>query len=358
MSIDKRNPEDLDTAGNDHACLTGDTLVFTDSGPLPIKDLCGNFSIHVLGHDGYYHEACGFLTRKNAEVMKITFEDNTEVVCTADHKFMVADGSFKEANCLTPHDLIRCVTYDRKCYFRDRSRVQRRPILPLWKLLFLAAKKRSWLKTIAQKSLGILQWCNSKRNAYSSQRRKQSKQSNKQFRIARSKGSFEQSYDARTTTSSSTECSYECSPSSGTMAQVWGGATMALYPCKESGTGYALYSNDVPILQQGVSNQTPYEAQIKVLPSKLQDECKTKKIKSFSYSEAPQDVYCLNVPTASTFVLFNGVVSHNCDALRYLCKTRLIDSKWEEPEQVLNKGMVKLQSYIAKVRARHKRPQI
>jgi hypothetical protein len=49
---------------------------------------------------------------------------------------------------------------------------------------------------------------------------------------------------------------------------------------------------------------------------------------------------------------------HGVDALRYLCKTRLIDSKWEEPEQVLNRGMVKLQSYISKVRARNKRAQI
>jgi hypothetical protein len=142
------------------------------------------------------------------------------------------------------------------------------------------------------------------------------------------------------------------------MAQIWGGATMALYPCKEGGAEYALYSNDVPVLQQGVSNQTPYEAQIKVLPPKLQNERKTKKIKAFSYHVVPQDVYCLNVPTASTFVLANGVVSHNCDALRYLCKTRLIDSKWEEPEQVLNRGMIKLQSYISKVRARNKRAQI
>jgi len=49
---------------------------------------------------------------------------------------------------------------------------------------------------------------------------------------------------------------------------------------------------------------------------------------------------------------------HAVDSLRYLCKTRLIDSKWEEPEQILNKGMVKLQSYISKVRARNKRAQI
>jgi hypothetical protein len=49
---------------------------------------------------------------------------------------------------------------------------------------------------------------------------------------------------------------------------------------------------------------------------------------------------------------------HACDALRYLCKERLIDSKWEQPTEVLNKGMVKLQAYIAQVRAQQNRARI
>jgi hypothetical protein len=49
---------------------------------------------------------------------------------------------------------------------------------------------------------------------------------------------------------------------------------------------------------------------------------------------------------------------HGADALRYLCKARLIDSKWDEPEQTVQKGMIKLQSYISKMRAKNKRPQI
>jgi len=42
---------------------------------------------------------------------------------------------------------------------------------------------------------------------------------------------------------------------------------------------------------------------------------------------------------------------HCCDALRYLCKERLIDSKWEQPAEVFNKGVIKLQAYIARMRA-------
>jgi len=49
---------------------------------------------------------------------------------------------------------------------------------------------------------------------------------------------------------------------------------------------------------------------------------------------------------------------HAVDALRYLCKARLIDSKWEQPQDVVGRGLVKVQSYIAKMRARQARTQI
>ena len=358
LAINKRNPEDADSTGEDHACLIGDTLVVTESGLVPIQDLANGYPVYVLSHDGKFHLAYGKQTKQNAQCLKIVFEDESFVICTPDHKFMLADGTFKEAYCLTSLDLIRCVTYERQCDFRHHSRVQRDKILPLWKVFFFTAKKRLWFKKIAQKSLGILQWCNSKRNAYSSQRRKQIQQSDRKFRIAKSKGSFEQSYDARATTSSSAEYSYKCSSSSGTMAQVWRWAKMAFHACKEGGAEYALYSNEVPVLQQGVSNQTPYEAQIKVLPPKLQNESPTKAIKFVCFYGARQDVYCLSVTDTATFVLDNGVISHNCDALRYLCKERLIDSKWEQPAEVMNKGVIKLQAYIAQMRAQANRARI
>ena len=49
---------------------------------------------------------------------------------------------------------------------------------------------------------------------------------------------------------------------------------------------------------------------------------------------------------------------HAVDALRYLCKARLIDAKWEQPAEVFNKGLIKLQSYIASVRSQQGRARI
>ena len=49
---------------------------------------------------------------------------------------------------------------------------------------------------------------------------------------------------------------------------------------------------------------------------------------------------------------------HACDALRYLCKERLIESPWEPPKQVYNKGRVKLQAYVDMVRGQMRRAKI
>jgi hypothetical protein len=358
MTIDKRKPEDLDTSGNDHACLAGDTLVATDSGLIPIKDLCGNFSVFVLSHDGNYQEACGALTKKQAACMRITFEDDTDVVCTLDHKFMLADGSFKKACLLTSSDLIRCVTYASGYYFRHNSGVQRRKVLPLRILLFVSTKARSWLTTIAQKGVGVLQWYNSKRNAYSSQGWKQGQQSDRKLRIARLKNAFKSAYDTGTTCPGSCKHSQNCCANGKILAQESTGQRVAFGTCKASCCGNTNENQKLPALRSRISDQKAHGLESKILPPELQNEGTTKAIKSISYTEASQDVYCLNVPATSTFVLANGIVSHNCDALRYLCKARLIDAKWEQPAEVFNKGLIKLQAYISQVRQQANRAKI
>ena len=50
---------------------------------------------------------------------------------------------------------------------------------------------------------------------------------------------------------------------------------------------------------------------------------------------------------------------HACDALRYLCKERLLDSLYEKPvEKSVHKGRVKLQLYVNQIRAEQKRAKL
>jgi hypothetical protein len=358
LAIDKKNPEDADSSGEDHACLVGDTLVVTDSGPIPIQDLCSGQIVHVLSHDGKFHEAVGALTRKNALCLKVTFDDGTFAICTPDHKFMLEDGSFKMAAFLRSDDLICCVTYERNSDLRDNSRVQRNKILPLWKVFFFAAKESSWFKKATQKSLGILQWFNSKGYARSSYRSQHSQQSDLKLAVVTGGKALAGSYDSRTQRDSKSKSNCKCYSNGKVLAQKLTGKRMALRTCNSNCQENASDYKTMSVLRQRISNKKTHGLEKQVLPSELQNERKTKTVKSiFSYQD-PQDVYCLSVSDTATFVLDNGVVSHNCDALRYLCKERLIDSKWEQPAEVFNKGVIKLQAYIAQMRAQANRAKI
>jgi hypothetical protein len=358
LVIDKRKPEDADSKGNDHACLTGDTLVITDSGPIAIKDLCGNFSVFVLSHNGYYQEACGALTRKAAKVITLSFDDDTQVTCTPDHRFMLADGTFKKACLLTYSDLIQCVTYESNGYFRHMPRVQRAQLLPLRQILQFAKEGYNWIKTIASNCLGILKRKDSKRNAYPPYRWQSLQQSIRELSNASDSGPFAWAHDPRKARLGKKELNCSRSSNGKVLAQVASGQGVAFGTCNSSSSGNANNRKDLRVLRGGLQDKTQYEKQKQVLTSKLQNVCSPKKVKSIVESETPQDVYCLNVPKTSTFILANGIVSHNCDALRYLCKERLIDSKWEQPPEVFNKGMIRLQSYIAKMRQQASAPKI
>jgi len=358
LAIDKRRPEDVDTSGEDHACLTGETLVITDSGPLSIKDLCGNFAVMVLSHDGKYHQACGALTRKAAKVITLHFTDGSKVTCTPDHRFMLADGTWKEAAFLTSLDLIRCVTHESNNNQRYMSGVLWGKILPLRKVFQFTNKIHSWIKTTTQSCMALFQWCNSQRISCSSQGRESCKQSDRKLNAIASFRSCETSHDRRTQRASKTRCDCTCNTNSKVLAQVFARSRMALGTCNTRSCSNADNRKGMRVLWRYIQNKKAHGLESKVLPAKLQNEGKTKKIESVSYPEATEEVYCLNVPQTSTFVLGNGLVSHNCDALRYLCKERLIDSKWEQPAEVFNKGVIKLQAYIAQMRSQRGRAQI
>ena len=55
------------------------------------------------------------LTKRNAEIMKVVLDNEEEIKCTLNHKFMLKDGSYKEAKDLMPGDSLM------PAYFRDLS---------------------------------------------------------------------------------------------------------------------------------------------------------------------------------------------------------------------------------------------
>lgn len=98
-----RHPEDIDTDMEDH-CLIGNTLVWTDKGRKEIRQLVGSEG-KVLSSDGAYHKYSDVrMTQKNVKVFKVTLADGSSVTATANHRFKLADGSWKRLDELDEGD--------------------------------------------------------------------------------------------------------------------------------------------------------------------------------------------------------------------------------------------------------------
>lgn len=97
------NVEDVDTNGEDH-CLVGDTQVWTDTGKKPIRALVGT-SGRVLSSDGNYHVFHDVRrTQRQVQVFTVELEDGSTVTATANHRFLLADGTWKRLDELRPGD--------------------------------------------------------------------------------------------------------------------------------------------------------------------------------------------------------------------------------------------------------------
>ncbi|MBS3175746.1 DNA topoisomerase (ATP-hydrolyzing) subunit B [Candidatus Woesearchaeota archaeon] len=93
-----------DSAGG---CFSGETQVaLLDGRNLSFKELVEedkqgkkNFAYTIKndGNIGIEEIKHPRITKKNAEVIQITLDNNEEITCTPDHKFMLRDGSYKEA---------------------------------------------------------------------------------------------------------------------------------------------------------------------------------------------------------------------------------------------------------------------
>jgi DNA gyrase subunit B len=100
-----------DSAGG---CFHGDTLVaLADGRSLSFKEIVAEqalgkehfcYTIRNNGTIGIERIINPRMTKANAEVIKVTLDNGETIVCTPDHRFMLRDGSYKQAALLTPDD--------------------------------------------------------------------------------------------------------------------------------------------------------------------------------------------------------------------------------------------------------------
>lgn len=121
LVYDDKHVEDVDTSMEDH-CVTGDTRVLTEKGWLRIEDFADTIR-YVVSHDGKLHKCSDVrLTQRNVDVYTVEMEDGQTVTATANHRFMLADGSWKRLDELDAGDELWEVSADAcECYKRDHT---------------------------------------------------------------------------------------------------------------------------------------------------------------------------------------------------------------------------------------------
>ena len=95
--------KDIPMIGINHTykdmCLHGDTIIKTDSGLKPIKDITISDKVYAL--NGLQKVLATYgpkdLDSSGKRFMKITFDDGSEIKCTHDHKFYVKNKEWVEA---------------------------------------------------------------------------------------------------------------------------------------------------------------------------------------------------------------------------------------------------------------------
>ena len=97
----------------EEGCFSGDTRISLLDGTNPtIKELADNYDpnepiyLYTMGNNGVQPAIAitPRLTRKNADTVIVVLDNGEEVCCTPDHRFMMRDGTYKQAQDLLPDD--------------------------------------------------------------------------------------------------------------------------------------------------------------------------------------------------------------------------------------------------------------
>ena len=110
----------IDGQGN-FGCFTGDTKIklldgteksFEELSKLPPEEKFYVYSVDKNGRIVIGEGKHARITRRNAQLVEVTLDNGEKIRCTPDHRFMLRDGTYKEAQCLVPGDSLMAAYFD------------------------------------------------------------------------------------------------------------------------------------------------------------------------------------------------------------------------------------------------------
>lgn len=324
---------------NDHLCLRGDTKILVRGrGWLPISevpDSSGQEEVWTpYGWSSYVGPA---MTREDAELLEVRFSDGSVVVGTPDHLVLTDAYLYERLDSLKIGSrLLRSICGPSQDHGQEVF-VQRQELLSLRQLLQPALVEggsrdgRPIQRIPTPRGLASSARAHSSWDGHPSQGSRSSEQCSKQFGTENEAGSHLRAYDTRAESIRESAYASECVSESESLALDARGSGLARSAreanvgrgCLQDGDVSGVWQDIPESLSEGTWTLLPQQLQGSRLP---QAACCTRKadcdqqeaVEVVSIGVVPNaDAWDISVPDVGCFVLENGVVSHNCDALRY-----------------------------------------
>lgn len=310
-------------------CLTYDTAVRTPAGWKPIGELAGTDGMIWTPLGWQRYENC-CMTQANAEVWRLEFDDGSHVEATPDHKFLTASG-FTELIDIRVGDTLRYANPESYHFGRDRADVSGEALQTMEEQAVLRPfRVAQGLDVSSSGSLGSAPRPNSGGPPHPSSRQQPQQQPHREFAAQdRARAFVDAFFNPGTPRTDTNALPLGYAAAGRQVAQIGRRQAVSQVAWKEvMGVG-PVPELHMPAMRQAI--QEPHETaqwqgRSKILPPELQDAGAYGKaqggrvvVRKSQVDSSP--VYDLAVPGAGCFFLKNGVVSSNCDALRYACTT-------------------------------------
>ena len=356
MERDLHNIEDLDDSLEDHACLSLDTELWFNGSVQRLGDILGQGG-YVLNHFGLEEPATGVqITRRNSKVVRLEFDGGVEI-CTPDHRWLTKKG-WKEARHLTSSDELRYVDINKEDLCQSNKNFEasgtiyaeattRERVLGFTEGSgsittdqslpdFMSTTRMGTSRTILSRIWNYLQQVNIFR--YILQNRKifqlQGKGCLKLSSLGRLSGTGPRKGLRGTRNNTKNIVAMLLSRRHGWFVSNAARTLRVLFGKALTPTNFALQgANPLGAGQAGLTTSkefalfvhaplpptsTPEQKPVAMIDAELQ----WRAVQRVVELKEREDVACLYAPISHSFVLASGLVSRNCDELRYVVTSR------------------------------------